>query len=147
MKRNITLANEILLPEIAALLLEGNAVILKAKGNSMLPFIVGGEDSVELKKKDTIRVGDIVLAEVNPLCFVLHRVVSVTDDEVILMGDGNVSGKEICRTNNVMGHAINIIKKDKTVDCNARGTLFRARVWRMLLPIRRPLLIIYRLAL
>ena len=59
------LANEILFPEVAALLEEGHTVTLKAKGTSMMPFIVGGRDSVVLQKADRVAVGDIVLARLD----------------------------------------------------------------------------------
>ena len=37
----ITIANEILLEEVRRLLMKGNNVTIRAKGNSMLPFITG----------------------------------------------------------------------------------------------------------
>jgi hypothetical protein len=42
--RSVTLPNEVMLPEVAKMLSEGKQVTIKAKGNSMLPFIVGGRD-------------------------------------------------------------------------------------------------------
>ncbi len=75
--RTITLPNETLLPEVAEMLLEGNIITIKAKGNSMLPFIIGNRDSVILRRRDIFTVGDIVLAEVAPEYFVLHRIIRI----------------------------------------------------------------------
>mgnify|MGYP000134470099 CR=1 FL=1 len=44
----VQLPNDILLSQAGEFLSEGREVILKAKGNSMLPFIRDGRDSVAL---------------------------------------------------------------------------------------------------
>lgn len=142
--RTITLPNEDLLPEVANMLSEGNLVTIKAKGNSMLPFIKGGRDSVILEKKDIPAVGDIVLAEIAPKKFLLHRIIRIADDSITLMGDGNLSANEKCRTENICGHAIGIIHAGKRIDCNSKAEQRKAWAWRKLLPVRRYLLAIYR---
>ena len=60
----ITVPNEILIPQIGALLAEGREVEFRPKGNSMLPFIRQDKDNVILRKLDTVSRGDIVLADV-----------------------------------------------------------------------------------
>lgn len=142
--RKLTVANEELLPEVVKLLSEGNSVIIKAKGNSMLPFIVGDRDSVVLQKKDTYAIGDIVLAEITPKLFVLHRIIQIKDNKITLMGDGNFSVREGCIKENVCGHAIAIIHNEKQIDCNSKGEKRKARIWAKLLPVRHYLLAIYR---
>lgn len=42
----LIIANEDLLPEVAKMLAEGLIVTLPVKGNSMLPFIMGGDRTV-----------------------------------------------------------------------------------------------------
>lgn len=142
--RKVALSNEELLPEVAILLSEGNRVTIRAKGNSMLPFIVGGRDSVVLQQKDHYRVGDIVLAEISPNVFVLHRIIKIDKEQIILMGDGNLRETEVCRVENIHGHVVSILHKGKQVDCNSWKERGKARVWRAVLPIRRYLLAIYR---
>ncbi|WP_026327369.1 S24/S26 family peptidase [Proteiniphilum acetatigenes] len=142
--RSVTLSNEIMLPEVARMLSEGKHVTIRAKGNSMLPFIVGGKDSVVLEGKGLYSVGDIVLAEIRPKLFVLHRILKIDDEQVTLMGDGNISGMEQCRKENICGRAITIIHKGKQIDCNSKKAHRKARLWRNLLPVRRYLLGIYR---
>ena len=50
--------------EAAALVQEGLAVTLLVKGRSMLPFILGGRESVVLTRPLDIRPGDVVLARI-----------------------------------------------------------------------------------
>ncbi|MEA5127407.1 MAG: S24/S26 family peptidase [Proteiniphilum sp.] len=142
--RSVILSNEIMLPEVAKMLSEGKQVTIRAKGNSMLPFIVGGQDNVVLERKKSYAVGDIVLAEISPKLFVLHRILKIDDAQVTLMGDGNISGMEKCRKENICGRAIAIIHKGKQIDCNSKRARRKARLWKILLPGRRYLLAIYR---
>lgn len=140
-----TIANEILLGEVARLLAEGRSVTLRAKGNSMNPFIEGGKDLVKLVPADGIKAGDIALAETSAGRYVLHRVVKAEGDSVTLMGDGNLRGTERCRRADIRGKAALIVKPDgRAVDCTSRAELRKAAAWRRLLPLRRALLAVWR---
>ncbi len=131
--------NEILLEEAADLLARGIEVILMTKGNSMLPFIRGEKDSVNLKKYDAVQVGDIVLARIAPQRYVLHRIIGIEGDQVTLMGDGNLVGTESCRLSDILGTVREIIRPNGSVKKVTDGA-----IWRKLLPVRRYLLWIYR---
>jgi len=137
--KKMIVPNEILLAEADDLLSRGIEVVLMTKGNSMLPFIRGEKDSVNLKKFDTVEVGDIVLAQIMPQRYVLHRVISIDGDRLTLMGDGNLVGKESCRLSDVLGTVQEIIRPNGTVKKVTKGT-----VWRKLLPVRRYILWLYR---
>ncbi len=140
------LANEILFPEVAALLNDGHTVTLRAKGNSMMPFIVGGRDSVVLEKADLLRTGDIVLARLQDGSYVLHRVTGFADggDMVHLMGDGSIRCHETCCRSDLLGKVRQIIRNGHMVDCASASERRKARLWRMLLPVRRYMLWIFR---
>ena len=141
----VVVPNAILLGEVKSLLAEGKDVVIPTKGNSMLPFIRGGRDSVNLRRLDTLEAGDIVLAEIREGSYVLHRVIVVDGDTVTLMGDGNRRGVEVCRRKYIAGTAMTILKDGvKEVDCRSRKALRRARNWRRLLPLRRIILGFYR---
>ena len=137
--RRRELPNEVLLDEVAVLLSAGNDVTLLTKGNSMLPFIRGGIDSVRLRKCETVACGDIVLAQVAPGRFVLHRVIRTENDRLTLMGDGNVRGTESCRVEDVAGTAVALVRPDGSERAPGRG-----KVWKALRPLRRCLLAAYR---
>lgn len=133
-----TVPNEVLIPQIGALLAEGREVELKPKGYSMLPFIRPEKDNVVMKKKDSIAKGDIVLADLGGR-YVLHRVIREEGDRLILMGDGNIKGTETCHKKDVLGTVIAIEKNGKKTVKPSKG-----RLWYTLRPFRRYLLAFYK---
>ena len=140
----VVIPNAILLGEVRAMLAEGRDVVIPTKGNSMLPFIRGERDSVNLRKLDTLEVGDIVLAEIREGVYVLHRVFALDGDRVTLMGDGTRT-VEHCRREDVAGTVMTILKDGvRERDCRSPRALGRARAWRRLLPLRRIILGFYR---
>ena len=60
--------------EVSQMLQSGNSVTLRAKGNSMLPFIMEERDTVVLQKAEAFAVGSVVLACLPGNRYVLHRV-------------------------------------------------------------------------
>lgn len=145
MKR-ISVPNAELFQEIRSLLSEGRKVTMLARGNSMLPFIRNGIDKVLLTPPEgEIAVGDILLCEVSPGRFVLHRLREFDGETLILMGDGNIRGTERCGKAQVVARAAAIIRPDgSSVDCRDRSELHKALIWRRLLPVRRLLLAVWR---
>ena len=139
--------NDILIPEIRAILLEGRDVRFTPSGVSMRPFIEGGKDAVILRHMPSVRVGDICLCDLGTR-YVLHRVIAVTPAPssltahpslITLQGDGILLATEQCLASDVIGTVIRIE--------NPRGRrkpLTRGRLWFYLRPLRRYLLKIYR---
>lgn len=144
MMGKITLPNEVLLDEVARLVDEGEAVTLMTKGASMLPFIVGGRDSVVLVRPEELFPGMIVLAYVQGGRYVLHRILSVDGAKVVLMGDGNIKGVEVCAPADVKAVAVRISRPSGEVDCLSKRHLRQAAIWKTLLPARRWILAVYR---
>lgn len=141
----IVLPNAVLLGEVKGLLAEGKDVVIPTKGNSMLPFIRGGRDCVNLRRLGSLDVGDIVLAEIREGTYVLHRVFALDGDAVTLMGDGNIRGVEHCRRQDVAGTVLTVLKENgREVDCRSPKAMRRARTWRRLMPFRRIILGFYR---
>jgi hypothetical protein len=139
------ISDEQIIREAVRLVDEGLAVTMLVKGRSMLPFILGGQESAVLTQPGDIRPGDVVLARIDGCRYVLHRVMEVSADKVVLMGDGNIRGQEICRPSDVLARADEVVGADgrhRRLDTpKARR---QARVWRRLLPLRRYLLAIYK---
>ena len=135
----LTLPNEILLQEVGAQLLEGRDVILMTKGSSMLPFIRGEKDSVRLRRMSSVQIRDVVLAQISPGHYVLHRVLAIEGDRLTLMGDGNLKGTESCSVSDILGTAVAIVRPD-----GSEHKLPLALWWQALLPLRRYILGIYR---
>ena len=138
------LANDVLLGEVSRLVAEGESITLMTKGVSMLPFIVGGRDSVVLERPSELKTGMIVLAHVGKDRYVLHRMISIEGNKVILMGDGNLKGVEKCLADDVKAVAVRIQRPSGETDCLSEKHLRRAVIWRKLLPVRRWILAVYR---
>ena len=129
--------NNVLLEDVASLLDEGREVVLAPRGNSMLPFIREGRDSVALRKLDDVETGDIVLVR-SAGRYVMHRVVAIDGERLTLMGDGNVGLKEHCTVADVIGTVVWIVRGNKKFKPG------KGRLWRALCPLRRVLLALYR---
>ena len=134
----MTLPNEILLGEVAAVLREGREAVIIPTGGSMLPFIHGGRDRVVFRACPDAAVGDIVLVCIGKQ-YLLHRVIARDGDALTLMGDGNLAGTERCRIADVVGVVAEIIRPS-----GRRIRPGKGRVWGLLKPVRRYLLGIYR---
>ncbi len=139
------MTDNFVLDEAVRLVEEGLSVTFPVTGNSMLPFIIGGQDSIILQRPDEKRVGDVVLAWVDDSRYVVHRIIRIDGEQVTLMGDGNSVGEEHCALQDIKAIATHV------VDANGvRHELYNrwrknaAILWRWLLPIRRYLLAIYR---
>ena len=139
------LPNNEIIGELILLVNEGQRVTLPVKGNSMLPFIIGGKESVELVKSDRVAVGDVVLAWINGSRYVIHRVIRIEGNHVELMGDGNLSGGEYCLTEEVMALAEYVVSPNgKRRYLYSKKRCFMSRLWLRILPIRRWILAVYR---
>ena len=136
--------NEII-EEAIRLVREGVSVTLPVNGNSMLPFIIGGKESVILQKPEQLIVGDVVLAWADGYRYVVHRIIRIDGDRVTLMGDGNLVGTEHCRVDDVKARVTHVVDaKGRQHDLYHTWRRRAAKVWFWLRPIRRYLLAIYR---
>ena len=139
------LPNNEIIRNLIKLVHEGQRVTLPVKGNSMLPFIIGGRESVELVKPETVAVGDVVLAWINGNRFVIHRIIRIEGNQVQLMGDGNLSAEEYCQISDVKARAEYVITphgKRRYLYTPQRIRL--SLLWKKLLPVRRWILAVYR---
>lgn len=135
----VEIPNEELIAEVEDLLAQGREVILMTKGNSMLPHIRGGKDSVRLVRAENPQVGDVVLAQVAPKKYVLHRLIAISGGEAVLMGDGNLVGTEHCPLAAISGKAVEAIGPRGRSRRIGNGAL-----WIKLLPYRKFLLRCYK---
>jgi len=152
-----TLPNNVVIAEVARLLQTQPAVILPVKGNSMLPFIIGDIESVELVLPTSLHVGDIVLAWVTPSqtlnlppdeayhLYVVHRIIAIDGQRLTLMGDGNTAGTESCQVSDVDALATHVIdRRERRHNLYTPRRQWLARRWRQLLPVRRWILGVYK---
>lgn len=149
--------NEII-NEAIRLVEEGVSVTLPVDGRSMLPFIIGGKESVVLQQPpkqggqdgspqsaDRLKVGDVVLAWVEGSRYVVHRIIRIDGERVTLMGDGNLVGTEHCSLSDVKAKATHVVdSRERPHDLYTSRRMLGVRLWWWLLPIRRYLLAIYK---
>lgn len=138
-------SDALILAEAIRLVSEGVSVTFPVRGCSMLPFIVGGRDSVILEKVSTIKKFDVVLAEVEGGLHVIHRVVKIDGEHVSLMGDGNLAKCEQCVVSQIKAHVNYVVQpggEKRALD--SFGWRLFAIIWFKLLPLRRWLLAFYR---
>ena len=139
------LPNNDILDDVIKLVNEGQRVTLPVNGYSMLPFIIGGKESVELVKPERVAVGDVVLAWINGCRYVVHRIIRIEGDKVQLMGDGNLTDDEYCLMTDVKARAEYVITPHgKRRYLYTPQRLRFSRLWSKLLPVRRWILAVYR---
>ena len=139
------MTDEIIIHEAIRLVDEGVSVTFPVKGYSMLPFIIGGRESVILQKPQVVRLGDVVLAWVDDCRYVVHRVIGIEGERVILMGDGNIVGVEHCLLGDVKALATHVVDaKGRKHDLYAPWRQKASRLWWQMRPVRRYILAIYR---
>ena len=117
-------SNDILIPEFERLINLGPMVEFVPRGESMRPFIEGGRNKVILRTCREPKVGHIVLAKVND-SYVLHRIYEIRGKKIILRGDGNLTGYEICKVSDIIGRVVRIKGKDGRTKRLTKGSLWR----------------------
>ncbi|ETD21096.1 MULTISPECIES: S24/S26 family peptidase [Prevotellaceae] len=143
--KEIQFANAEFLPEIVRFLKEGHTVTLRLKGFSMRPFLEDNRDKALITKAQDIHIGDVVLAEIAPKHFVLHRIIAFDGINVVLRGDGNLS-EEYCKRVDVKGSVVGFYRKGRIRLDRTDGRKWKlySVIWMRLYPIRRYLLAAYR---
>ena len=134
-------ANEILFRETEALLREGQSVLVSPLGNSMLPFLRGGIDKVEIYplRHGKIRPFSIAFAKYENK-YLIHRIIGIKETEIILLGDGNFRPERI-RPEDVLGIVLKVYRPDgSAVSPETFGRRCGAILWFLARPIRRYLL-------
>ena len=113
---------------------EGRRVRISVMGRSMRPFFKSGQ-TIELHpiNPEALFIGSVVLARIAPNRYAVHRILEINGENITLMGDGNVIGKEYVTLADIYGY----------VECSPRHLRWAA-VWRWLQPIRRWLIAIDR---
>jgi hypothetical protein len=139
------MTDELIIQEAVRLVQDGVSVTFPVKGRSMLPFIIGGRESVILQKPSSLQRGQVVLAQVGPDRYVVHRIIKIEPDRITLMGDGNICGTESCTPSNVLAIATHVVdEKGKRRTLESKGQMFKAKVWYRIRPLRRIILAVLR---
>ena len=133
MKATRTISNRELFSIVRDTLLEGRTVRVSVKGESMLPFFRSGSTITLRPITDAdIRKYNVVLADAGE-SFVVHRIIEVGEEQITLLGDGNIYGTELVTRDKIYG----------IVDIS-KFHILGAKIWLWLRPVRRFPLAIFR---
>ena len=86
--------DNIIIQEAIKLVEDGICVTFPVDGRSMLPFIIGGKESVILEKPSKPGKGDIVLAWVDNCRYVVHRIIDIQGDDITGCKRKQTSGRQ-----------------------------------------------------
>ena len=137
--------DHVIIEEASRLVRDGVCVTLPVNGQSMLPFIIGGKESVILQKPENLKVGHVVLAWVDGNHFVVHRIKAIDGTNVTLTGDGNLGGLEHCQLSDVRVLATHVVDtKGRKHDLYTKWRMRGLNIWNKLFPLRRYILGVYR---
>lgn len=145
--RRVRVSNDVFIGEVARMLKEEgrSSVTFVVRGVSMHPFLADGRDKVVLVPPMPPRVGQVVLAEVSPGVFALHRIIKTEGDIVTMRGDGNLLWRtETFTSDKIIGTAKAFIRKGRYVPTDGRLWKCYSAVWHALRPVRRIIVAFYR---
>lgn len=151
---NFVVDNDEFFETVVELLREGRKVTIPAKGESMLPFIVGGIDSVVLEGVEggtpagsalrTAKVGDVVLFQTDGR-FILHRIIGKDGDKALIQGDGILKSKDLCPRNRIYGRVTTVLKGGGApVDVDSPSYRRKIWLWMHTVSLRRILLGVWK---
>ena len=142
---SIVINNDEFFASVLECIREGRDATIPVKGFSMLPLIRGEKDLVVLRACTELRERDIVLFRYNGR-YVMHRIISIDGDKVEIMGDGVLETRENARIGDICARAETILRGWKCrINPYSRFSLAMFSLWYKLLPLRRWLLLFYRL--
>lgn len=132
---------------LEALLAEGERMEVRFLGDSMLPYLRGGGDTVVLDPHFTpeeLRPGAIVFFRHRER-YIVHRILRNDDGRLLIQGDGNVKGTERAPSGDVLAMVREVIRPGgRRVSPYSVAGRFYWVLWRTLKPLRPWLLAIRR---
>lgn len=144
MKRLI-LPNQTFFQLAEQMLRQGHQVKIMAKGQSMRPFLLNGEEVtvVPVPDPNRLRKGIIILAKTTDGTTILHRIHEMGDGFILMKGDGNIDQTETVLPADVLGIVSSIHRNGREISPYTLPRQIGAWIWRNRL-IRRIGLRLYR---
>lgn len=141
----LSLPNDIFFDDITRQIQNGRSVRIKAKGNSMLPFIRNGKDEIVLAPlPHPPKKGMVALAVLADGRHIVHRIEKTENGNVTLRGDGNTTLREYCNTESIIAMVSVVIRNKKQIRHGSRRWNFYRFMWPANPFARRVLLAIIR---
>lgn len=138
-KKTISL-NEIY-PVIKEKIESSGTVQLPITGTSMLPLLVWGRDSVELRKCEKAQKGDIIFYRRDDGHFVLHRIIGKDEKGYILCGDNQWVKEYGIQDRHIIAVVSAITRNGNKFDVSKLSYRIYSKIWVSILPFRKYILI------
>ena len=133
---------ELLLEEYRKLLQEEDVkeLPLTITGNSMIPFLIHGRDTVWLSRlTHPARRGDVLLYRRDNGAYVLHRVYAVTPESYTMVGDAQTELEHGIRPDQIIAVVTRVTRKERELRPGSFWWDFFETTWLRFLPMRRPI--------
>ncbi len=132
-------------PYIKETLDSGLKVKFVVSGTSMLPWIRDNLDLVVVSRarSEDLKLGDIVLYCDDSDNYILHRICKVKHNGYYTLGDSCTCYDGLVHNSRIIGIVEEIIRGSLIIDCRSVFWRFIFLLWRLLLPVRKPLLKLY----
>ena len=137
MSGNVGLHQLVLLMEEA--FREGKTATLLASGNSMLPLLHSGIDSVifgECKNPEKLRRLDVPMYRRPDGKYVMHRIVKVHKDSFDMCGDGQSEIEKNVPKSAVVAQAVGFIRNGKQFSVTSAKYRLYSWLWCSIIPLR-----------
>lgn len=139
--------NSTFMPILAAAVQEGQKVPLLVSGDSMMPFLKHGRDTIIISKPSKpFRRGDMVFYIRETGQYVMHRIHHVHRGMLYIVGDGQTQIEGPVAPGRVFGVICEVVRKGKTLTPNNFCWWFFQKVWVRIVPLRPLAHRCYRLA-
>lgn len=122
--------------EVAGQLLrQGGRLRIKARGGSMMPFVLDGDVAlVTAAEGHELRVGDVICYETSPGRLFLHRVIARTGDRLVARGDALPVGEHVPLAR-LLGRVVAVERQGRLRRLDTRAARWRNRTIVALAPL------------
>ncbi len=137
---------EILLEEYRQLLQDEKitALPLVISGNSMVPFLVHGRDTVYLSRLSRpVKKGDVLLYRRDSGAYILHRVYRIDKDSYTMVGDAQTQLETGVRQDQIIAVMTSALRKGKLQKPGCLWWEFFEKLWINMLPLRPAVVKLY----
>ena len=136
-----------LLETYRELLQSVNTLPLLVSGNSMVPFLVHGRDTVYLTRVNyPLKVGDMVLYQRDNGEYILHRICRLEGELFCLVGDAQTVLEHGIRREQIFARVEWVQRKGKQQKPGCFWWIFFEKVWVRIIPCRPMILRVYGIA-
>ena len=124
---------------------QGKSIIIPMTGNSMYPFIRGG-DKVEIYKADVrgLKLSDIILVRHSD-GYLIRRVYRIDGDDIYVIGDAEAATIGPINKNNIIGRVTTVIRNEKRIPCLSPGVRVLTFAWGVNRLMRPGMIRVYRM--